>query len=162
MEGIFRDHFAKAYQEDTATDVAAQPSREFRSHDFYRALEEKKLRKMKRDDHGKGKPLAIPGLRPTLRKYQDDAVRWMLAREKGEVFFEEQEQQVLDREGRAFDGWTCLTAADGKSFWYNRTSAELAVNPPEQRVSPYTVKGGILADEMGLGKTGNRSSISLG
>ncbi|XP_049765054.1 E3 ubiquitin-protein ligase SHPRH [Schistocerca cancellata] len=80
-----------------------------------------------------------PSLVPQLRSYQQDAVKWMLAREN--------QQQVEDDLHCLY---TEIKNSIGEELFYNRFSGEIRKEKPLADVLP---TGGILADEMGLGKT---------
>uniref|UniRef100_A0A1B0GI16 Putative dna repair protein rad16 n=1 Tax=Lutzomyia longipalpis TaxID=7200 RepID=A0A1B0GI16_LUTLO len=78
------------------------------------------------------------GLRPQLRPYQKDAVRWLLHRE---LYTEYLPTDFIE-----------ITANNlrDERFFYNPRTMEIVANVPEDIAIP---SGGILADEMGLGKT---------
>ncbi|RZC37273.1 E3 ubiquitin-protein ligase SHPRH [Asbolus verrucosus] len=97
-----------------------------------------------------------PRLKPELRPYQADAVRWMLHREK----------MVYDTEGNNMHQiyiiysptisdklhplYTVITLKSGICIYYDKYSGYVDINKP---VIEESSRGGILADEMGLGKT---------
>ena len=106
-----------------------------------------------------------------LRKYQKQALHWMVSKE--------QDQQVSNRESsmhplweefrwplKDVDGQELPTVQNQGSFYVNPYSGELSLNFPAQEQH---CLGGILADEMGLGKTieclslmhSNRSEVDL-
>ncbi|KAN0068614.1 SNF2 family N-terminal domain containing protein [Elaphomyces granulatus] len=89
-----------------------------------------------------------------LRKYQKQALHWMLAKEKDEKLdrnasmhplWEEYKWPVKDVEDKMLP---CVSRQD--SFYVNSYSGELSLEFPAQQSHSL---GGILADEMGLGKT---------
>lgn len=80
-----------------------------------------------------------PSLVPQLRSYQQDAVKWMLAREGSQRV--EDDLHCL---------YTILENPLRDELFYNRFSGEIRKEKPLADVLP---TGGILADEMGLGKT---------
>ena len=90
-----------------------------------------------------------------LRKYQKQALHWMMSKEKDEKsenkersmhpLWEEYEWPVKDMEDQEVP-----RVADQDSFYVNPYSGELSLDFPEQEQH---CLGGILADEMGLGKT---------
>ncbi|XP_076444926.1 E3 ubiquitin-protein ligase SHPRH-like [Babylonia areolata] len=86
-----------------------------------------------------------PSLKPRLRPYQQDAVRWMLQRER---FGEDAE--CAHEEDDVHPLYTEVTTHCGKTLFYNRQGGSLIEEKPRKKSSP---PGGILADEMGLGKT---------
>lgn len=88
-----------------------------------------------------------------LRKYQRQALYWMLAKEKDNKvqrrsmhpLWEEYVWPAKDADDKA------LPTVDGVDYFYvNPYSGELSIDFPAQQQS---CLGGILADEMGLGKT---------
>ena len=106
-----------------------------------------------------------------LRKYQKQALHWMMSKEKDEKFknkersmhplWEEYKWPVKDMDDREVPG-----VAYQDSFYVNPYSGELSLDFPEQEQH---CLGGILADEMGLGKTiemlslmhSHRSEVSI-
>ena len=89
-----------------------------------------------------------------LRKYQKQALHWMLAKEKDEKLdrnasmhplWEEYKWPMKDVEDKMLP---CVSQQD--SFYVNSYSGELSLEFPAQQSHSL---GGILADEMGLGKT---------
>ena len=90
-----------------------------------------------------------------LRKYQKQALHWMMNKERDEKsdkkgismhpLWEEYSWPVKDMEDQSL-----LTVADQNSFYVNPYSGELSLDFPAQEQN---CLGGILADEMGLGKT---------
>ena len=106
-----------------------------------------------------------------LRKYQKQALRWMMSKEKDEKsktkersmhpLWEEYRWPVQDMDDHEVPG-----VANQDSFYVNPYSGELQLDFPEQQQH---CLGGILADEMGLGKTiemlslmhSHRSEVSI-
>lgn len=106
-----------------------------------------------------------------LRKYQKQALHWMVSKEKDEKsdnkevsmhpLWEEYRWPVKD-----MDDQEVATVVDQDSFYVNPYSGELSIEFPVQEQH---CLGGILADEMGLGKTiemlslmhSHRSELSL-
>lgn len=97
---------------------------------------------------------------PTLRKYQKQALAWMVDREKVDPE-NQQEKDALPHP------WKEYKSSDGRPYYYNpstglttwdkpmtepSTPIYLFFNHPSDS-SKLSVRGGILADEMGLGKT---------
>ncbi|CAH1800276.1 unnamed protein product [Owenia fusiformis] len=80
-------------------------------------------------------------LKPMLRAYQQDAVCWMIQREKLQEKVKEDDLHILFEE---------LKMCNGELLYYNKYLGILVEEKPLATVSP---PGGILADEMGLGKT---------
>lgn len=90
-----------------------------------------------------------------LRKYQKQALHWMMSKEKDEKsenkersmhpLWEEYQWPVKDMDDREVP-----RVAHQDSFYVNPYSGELSLDFPEQEQH---CLGGILADEMGLGKT---------
>lgn len=80
-----------------------------------------------------------PDLLPELRPYQEDAVRWLLHREKTRGEFTEERFETIHSR-----------YCENQEFFIYLTSLEIhEIKPQKCFLSP----GGILADEMGLGKT---------
>ena len=106
-----------------------------------------------------------------LRKYQKQALHWMMGKEKGEnsdskevsmhPLWEEYQWPLKDMNDQEV-----LTVAGQNSFYVNPYSGELSLDFPAQEQN---CLGGILADEMGLGKTiemlslmhSHRSEVSM-
>ncbi|KAK4690542.1 DNA repair protein RAD5, partial [Lecanoromycetidae sp. Uapishka_2] len=90
-----------------------------------------------------------------LRKYQKQALHWMMSKEKDEKLdkkeilmhplWEEYSWPMKD-----MDDQNLITVANQSSFYVNPYSGELSLDFPAQEQH---CLGGILADEMGLGKT---------
>ncbi|KAF2199211.1 hypothetical protein GQ43DRAFT_482641 [Delitschia confertaspora ATCC 74209] len=90
-----------------------------------------------------------------LRKYQKQALHWMIGKEKNEAqshkeismhpLWEEYQWPMEDA-----DGVDLPKVADQSMFYVNPYSGELSLDFPVQEQN---CLGGILADEMGLGKT---------
>ena len=106
-----------------------------------------------------------------LRKYQKQALHWMMSKEKDEkVDSKEISMHPLWEEYtwplKNVDGQDIPTIANQSSFYVNPYSGELSLDFPVQEQH---CLGGILADEMGLGKTiemlslmhSHKSDISL-
>jgi SNF2 family DNA or RNA helicase len=81
-----------------------------------------------------------PRLKPELRPYQADAVRWMLHRET----------RACDAEGELHPLYTVIKLKSGLDIYYDTYSGYVELIKPTVETS---TRGGILADEMGLGKT---------
>ncbi|KAL0274386.1 UNVERIFIED_CONTAM: hypothetical protein PYX00_006830 [Menopon gallinae] len=81
-------------------------------------------------------------LRPILRGYQANAVKWMLMREKSTL-----QPQNMDWINGLVEIFKSLC---GNMVYYNKYSQLLFLETPS---CPPFPRGGILADEMGLGKT---------
>ncbi|KKY21157.1 putative dna excision repair protein [Phaeomoniella chlamydospora] len=90
----------------------------------------------------------------SLRKYQKQALHWMLAKERQEKPNHEVFMHPLWEEytwpGKDIDDVTLPEVAGGTNFYVNPYSGELSLEFPIQEQN---CLGGILADEMGLGKT---------
>ncbi|KAJ8921378.1 hypothetical protein NQ315_002994 [Exocentrus adspersus] len=86
------------------------------------------------------KEIEHPFLRPKLRPYQQQAVRWMLHREA----------MIGDKIDELHPLYTTVVLKSGLTVYYNKYTGYLDIEKP---VVPPCSKGGILADEMGLGKT---------
>ena len=86
---------------------------------------------------------APPGFVGNLFPYQQQALTWMLARERA-------------RNTPATDVlsplWASYVAADGQRLYANKVTGTLVAERPAAPAYP-RISGGILADEMGLGKT---------
>ncbi|KAF2890744.1 hypothetical protein ILUMI_15429, partial [Ignelater luminosus] len=80
-----------------------------------------------------------PSLKPKLRPYQEDAVRWMLVRE-----------QAPENTEMLHPLYQTLILKTGTILYYNKYIGYIDNAKP---VVPNLKAGGILADEMGLGKT---------
>ena len=85
-----------------------------------------------------------PGLNPTLRPYQVQAVKWMMELERGLPVAEADLQQRSDV---LFDR---VATHDGQVIFFNRYTGTFLKERPHLPPLP---NGGILAEEMGLGKT---------
>ncbi|KAI9720962.1 MAG: DNA helicase rad5 [Chrysothrix sp. TS-e1954] len=90
-----------------------------------------------------------------LRKYQKQALHWMVNKEKDDkAERKEQSMHPLWEEyawpAKDVDGNELPSVEDGSSFYVNPYSGELSLDFP---VQDQQCLGGILADEMGLGKT---------
>lgn len=79
-------------------------------------------------------------LKPQLRAYQADAVRWMLHRENI--------AHGMDREIHPL--YTPITLQSGLEIFFDKYSGFIELEKP---IVEKSSRGGILADEMGLGKT---------
>ncbi|XP_026471462.1 E3 ubiquitin-protein ligase SHPRH-like isoform X2 [Ctenocephalides felis] len=86
-------------------------------------------------------------LRPTLRRYQGDAVRWMIHRE-----YNEDNEDILN------PLYIQLESPDGTLIYYSENLQYLTCVKPVVKSLP---TGGILADEMGLGKSVEVLSLIL-
>ncbi|XP_065683875.1 E3 ubiquitin-protein ligase SHPRH isoform X2 [Hydra vulgaris] len=82
-------------------------------------------------------------LNPTLRKYQVEAVSWMISKEN-EDFYETGNQNDLH------PLWQEIICLDDTKIYFNPYNGRLTLQRFTQDLLP---KGGILAEEMGLGKT---------
>lgn len=80
-------------------------------------------------------------LKPKLRQYQADAVKWMMNRELNDDYFEDTYDKIYASE---------CNAAENQYFFLNTRTYELSDEKPLPLKIP---SGGILADDMGLGKT---------
>lgn len=80
-----------------------------------------------------------PSLKPMLRPYQVQGVKWMLKKELVEEYVDEEFVKMKIRHINS-----------DQSFFYNTHTNELFDYPPAQKLLP---KGSLLCDEMGLGKT---------
>ena len=93
---------------------------------------------------------------PRLRRYQADAVRWMLEQER----YQENLDPDLDipNPPRLHPLYKPVVTHDGTMLFYSPVSGYLVKEMPEALPLPL---GGILADEMGLGKTVEILSLML-
>lgn len=80
------------------------------------------------------------GLIPTLWSYQQDAVNWMLMRERQQLHFPSEFVEITLRD----------SSTSGSRFYFNPRTLVVSDRWPGDLAIP---SGGILADEMGLGKT---------
>ena len=112
-----------------------------------------------------------PSFAMELRKYQKQALHWMISKERDETsdkkersmhpLWEEYSWPMKDVDGQEMPG-----VVNQESFFVNPYSGEMSLEFPAQEQH---CLGGILADEMGLGKTiemlslmhTNRSEVSL-
>ncbi|XP_074033441.1 E3 ubiquitin-protein ligase SHPRH isoform X2 [Leptinotarsa decemlineata] len=81
-----------------------------------------------------------PNLKPSLRPYQENSVRWMLSREKNNTMELDQLQPL----------YTPLLLKSDLTIYLDKYSGYVTLERP---VIAKSSQGGILADEMGLGKT---------
>ncbi|KAF9891776.1 DNA helicase rad5 [Aspergillus nanangensis] len=90
----------------------------------------------------------------TLRKYQRQALYWMLAKEKNNDSAREKSMHPLWEEytfpSKDVDGKALPAVAGTDHFYVNSYAGELSLDFPAQEQQ---CLGGVLADEMGLGKT---------
>lgn len=95
-----------------------------------------------------------PNLVMELRKYQKQALHWMISKEKDTNLNRESSMNPLWEEytwpDRDPDDNLLPHVNDGNKFYINPYSGELSLKFPVQEQN---CLGGILADEMGLGKT---------
>jgi hypothetical protein len=80
-------------------------------------------------------------LKPQLRPYQTKAIRWMLARERGELDFKEELHPIYAK----------IVNTKGQKIFYHKFYGRYSTGPMPLKARSHP--GGILADEMGLGKT---------
>jgi DNA repair protein RAD5 len=89
-----------------------------------------------------------------LRKYQKQALHWMIGKEKNQALEKEVSMHPLWEEYRwpikDVDGVKLPEVEDQQMFYVNPYSGELSLEFPKQEQN---CLGGVLADEMGLGKT---------
>lgn len=98
-----------------------------------------------------------PGLGPTLRFYQNDAVNWMLDRELNVAYFPSEFRAIRCR-SLAVDEYCIRGNVDEMELYYNPRTMEICDEFPGKLAIP---SGGILADEMGLGKTVEMLALML-
>lgn len=95
-----------------------------------------------------------PSFKLDLRKYQRQALHWMLSKEKDAKRTRERSMHPLWEEYtwpiKDVDGKDLPEVQDVDHFYVNPYSGDLSVDFPAQE---QRCQGGILADEMGLGKT---------
>ncbi|CAH0562699.1 unnamed protein product [Brassicogethes aeneus] len=81
-----------------------------------------------------------PSLRPTLRPYQVDAVRWMINKET----------KIPNATAEIHPLWKSVTLPSKNIIYYNSYIGLVDIEKP---IIDRSCNGGILAEEMGLGKT---------
>jgi DNA repair protein RAD5 len=95
-----------------------------------------------------------PSFKLDLRKYQQQALHWMLSKEKDAKQVQEKSMHPLWEEytwpTKDVDDKELPQVQDIDHFYVNPYSGDLSVDFPAQE---QRCQGGILADEMGLGKT---------
>ncbi|XP_044258765.1 E3 ubiquitin-protein ligase SHPRH [Tribolium madens] len=79
-------------------------------------------------------------LKPQLRPYQADAVRWMLNREK----------KLDETQDELHPLYSVIKLKSGREIYFDKYSGYVDIKKP---IIDPSSRGGILADEMGLGKT---------
>ncbi|XP_044756394.1 E3 ubiquitin-protein ligase SHPRH [Coccinella septempunctata] len=82
----------------------------------------------------------LPSLKPILRPYQVNAVKWMIKREKN----------VEEEEDYLHPLYMVVKLPSGKELFFDKFSGHVT---PIKPVVSCSSRGGILAEEMGLGKT---------
>uniref|UniRef100_A0A3Q3EHD0 SNF2 histone linker PHD RING helicase n=1 Tax=Labrus bergylta TaxID=56723 RepID=A0A3Q3EHD0_9LABR len=120
-------------EEECDTDLERQNVEEL--YDYVRHLHQRESREVTYDVQHKA-------LIPVLRRYQSQAVNWMLRREKF--------RNSTPKEQTMHFLWRELITLCGKKLFYNPFTGSLIREFPLAGVE---WPGGILADEMGLGKT---------
>ncbi|CAO1380733.1 unnamed protein product [Diamesa hyperborea] len=128
--------FFEIIPEIDETSCEVQNAKEPSVNEFYEAL-----RKSHDNDDLSGITECVqhPSLKPMLRPYQVQGVRWML---KKELKVEYVDQEFVKMKIRHVNS--------DQIFFYNIHTNELFDSPPAQQLLP---KGSLLCDEMGLGKT---------
>jgi SNF2 family DNA or RNA helicase len=111
---------------------------------LYAQLEKFKSESMPAPSRANG-ALKLPQLNVRLRPYQEEGVRWMLSREKGQPFFSE-EAQARAR-AQLPHGWVALQSPNGEDFFYNPVNVGFSPLPPKPWSTAH-IPGGILADEV--------------
>ncbi|KAJ6581273.1 SNF2 family N-terminal domain-containing protein [Mycena capillaripes] len=87
-------------------------------------------------------------LLPTLLPFQRRSVAWLLDRE-GKMITPNGQISEKPADDRQFSFWERIEEGNGKVFFINRLSGNIAPTPPDEPVA----LGAILAEEPGLGKT---------
>ncbi|KAJ9604256.1 DNA helicase rad5 [Cladophialophora chaetospira] len=165
---------AEQYDKDKETKAKSGTSTPTSEEEEGEELEEDQLdslyRKAQSFDFNTPEAEPASTFRLDLRKYQKQALHWMLSKERDEKSDKQQSMHPLWEEY----SWPTkdaddkpLPSVEGQDkFYVNLYSGEISLDFP---VMEQNCLGGILADEMGLGKTieiyslihGNRSQIDL-